>query len=163
VLAEGLTPTGSPAFREIIGVLRDMDDRLEEVRKDREGIKARALPLDKELGTMLREHRRRLLEYGAAGRLALGGEIEVLPLDDDQTLHEARPVTPDGRVSIDPGKLEARHDAQVKRVLKSGPVSVIILGGGHDLSASVRRLGNGRVEYIRVTTVQYAKLAGPGS
>jgi hypothetical protein len=37
-------------------------------------------------------------------------------------------------------KLETRHDAQVKAALASGPCAFIILGGGHDLSASVRLL-----------------------
>jgi hypothetical protein len=51
----------------------------------------------------------------------------------------------------------AREDAQVKAALASGPVSVIVLGGGHDLSDSVRRVGGGTVEYLRVTTRGYVE------
>jgi hypothetical protein len=34
-----------------------------------------------------------------------------------------------------------------------------VLGGKHDLSASVRRLGGGTTEYIRVTTHLYKEVA----
>jgi hypothetical protein len=56
---------------------------------------------------------------------------------------------------MDHAKNEARHDAQVKAALDNGPCALVILGGGHDLSASVRRLGKGKVEYLRVTTTRY--------
>src|SRR5262249_29849345 len=45
---------------------------------------------------------------------------------------------------------EKYKKARVKRALASGPFSVIVLGGAHDLSASVRRLGGGATEYVRV-------------
>jgi hypothetical protein len=40
--------------------------------------------------------------------------------------------------------LELRHDARVKAVMKEGPVAVIILGGAHDLAASMKWSGGGR-------------------
>jgi hypothetical protein len=49
---------------------------------------------------------------------------------------------------------------QAKTVLTSGPCSFIILGGKHNLSASVRRLGDGMTEYIRVTTRRYREVSG---
>jgi hypothetical protein len=53
----------------------------------------------------------------------------------------------------------------VKAALASGPWAFIILGGGHDLFAGVRRLAGGRAEYIRVTTARFRELAGkePGN
>jgi hypothetical protein len=50
------------------------------------------------------------------------GEVEVLPL------------------------VKVRHDGQVKRALASGPCSLVVLAGAHDLSASVPRLGGGNTE-----------------
>jgi hypothetical protein len=44
--------------------------------------------------------------------------------------------------------------------LRHGPVAVIVLGGSHDLSAQVRRLGGGRCDYLRVTTACYREAAG---
>ena len=63
-----------------------------------------------------------------------------------------KPVKPDGKVTFDQEQVEKRHDGQVKAVLDNGPVGLIILGGAHDLSKNVRRLGDGKCEYIRVTT-----------
>jgi hypothetical protein len=91
--------------------------------------------IDKELDTLVREHRGRLLELGAAGQ------------------DEA--ITPEGRVVQDAAALDARHDSQVKAALESGACAFVILGGSHDLSASVRRLGVGQTEYVRVTTGAY--------
>jgi hypothetical protein len=90
------------------------------------------------------------------------GEVEVLPLDDAALLEGAKPVRPDGAVGLDAARVEARHDGQVKRALASGTCSVLVLGGAHDLSASVRRLGGGNAEYIRVTTRRFKQVAGEG-
>jgi hypothetical protein len=57
-------------------------------------------------------------------------------------------------VKVEEKKLEGRHDAQLRELTKAGPVSVIVLGGAHDLSGSIRRAGNGW-EYLRVTTMGY--------
>jgi hypothetical protein len=62
-------------------------------------------------------------------------------------------------VRLDPAKTDARHDAQVRLAVASGRCSVLVLGGSHDLSASMRKLGGG-VEYIRVTTARYREIAG---
>jgi hypothetical protein len=62
-------------------------------------------------------------------------------------------------VRIGRAKTEARHDSQVRLAVASGPCSVLVLGGSHDLSASVRKLGGG-VEYIRVATGRYREFAG---
>jgi len=121
--------------------------------------KEKAQAIVSQLVTMLDDHKNRLLEMGAAGRLLISGELgDVLPLEDADALEKAKPISPSG-VKFDPLKIEARHDAQVKAVIKEGPVAVIVLGGSHDLSASVRRLGGGNCEYLRVTRKRFKEMA----
>jgi hypothetical protein len=147
VLAEGLTPQGMENYKEIVAALRDMHQQVAEMQRMRGKLKDDAADIDE----MVRDHRRRLLEYGAAVQLEIAHEVEVLPLDDRDLLEGAKPVERDGKMTPDPARREARHDGQVKAAMKSGAVSFIILGGDYDLSASVRRLRGGTVEYIRVT------------
>jgi hypothetical protein len=86
------------------------------------------------------------------------GKLDVFPLDDDELVEQA-PVTPDGKVKVDPAKLEARHDGQVKAAIDHGHISLLILGGSPDLSEAVRPVRGGSVEYVRVTTTQYKEIA----
>jgi hypothetical protein len=166
VLAEGLTPAGKPGYDALIDALRRAEAdagvlRLQWVKAKRlKGARARAL--EAEAGKLLAQHRadyrERFLEAGAAGRLLAAGELsEVLPLDDEALLQTARPVLPDSTVRADPEKVRAREDAQVWAALASSPCVLIVLGGDHDLSASVQRLGKGSCEYLRVTTKRYAE------
>lgn len=172
VFSEGFSPGELEAHRERIAVLQSMDKeqvpqvrkQLEEVRKLLEGAtgeqKDKAEAIKAQLVTMLDDHKHRLLEMGAAGRLLISGEIEdVLPLEDADALEKANPVTPSGVVKFDPKKLEARHDAQVKAIMKEGPVAVIVLGGANDLTRSIQRLGGGNCEYLRVTTKRFREIA----
>jgi hypothetical protein len=158
VLAEGLTPSGTDAYRRLIESLRETDQQLADLAKNHQSVKGDNPAIDREIAQLVRGHQRRLLEYGSSGRLAIAGLLEVLPLDDAEALANAKPVRLDGTLRADPNKLEARHDAQVKAALDSGPCSVLILGGSHDLSASVRRLA-ANTEYIRVTTRRYQEIA----
>ena len=48
-------------------------------------------------------------------------------------------------------KIEARQDAQLRVLRRGDPISVVVLGGAHDLSRAIRR-GGGDCEYLRVTT-----------
>src|SRR5262249_46736640 len=139
--------------------LRDTNERLAALARDHAPLKGKSPDVDRQLADLLRDHRRDLVPFGAAGRLAVRREVEVPPLDDEEALDRARPVTPDGKVKADAAKVEARHDAQVRAALDSGPVAVIVLGGGHDLSAAVRRAG-GDIEYVRVTVKRYRDFAG---
>jgi hypothetical protein len=157
--AEGLTPESLPAYRGVLAALRDTDRRLADLRRRRAEAKAEAPEIDRGIAELVRDHRRQMLEHGAAGQLAVAGEVEVLPLDDEAALARARPVGPDGKVRADPSAVEARHDAQVRAALASGPCAFVILGGSHDLSASVRRLGGGATEYLRLTTRRFQEVA----
>ena len=117
--------------------------------------------LEQNILGLLQGYHQQMVEIGAAGRLLVSGEIEdVLPLEDEEPLNAANPVTADGQVRFDALKLQARHDAIVKNVLKEGSFGLMILGGDHDLSENVRRLGRGRYEYVRVTTKRYREAAG---
>src|SRR5262249_43691152 len=109
------------------------DEQLAGLRRQRAEVKGQAPAVDAGINEMAQEHRARLLELGTAGRLAIQGGVEVLPLYGEVLLDQAKPVTPDGRVVIDAAKMEARHDAQVKAALANGPCSVLLLGGAHDL------------------------------
>ena len=101
-----------------------------------------------------------MVELGAAGRLLVSGEIEdVLPLEDEELLNAANPVTADGQLRFGALKVQARHDAIVKNVLKEGSFGLMIFGGDHDLSENVRRLGEGKCEYVRVTTKCFREAA----
>jgi hypothetical protein len=87
--------------------------------------------------------------------LVLAGEVEVLPLDEQEALDRAKP----GKVSMDPAKLEARHDAQVQAALADGRCSLLVLGGSHDLSVAIDKLSAGGVEYLRVTTSRFKEVS----
>jgi hypothetical protein len=177
VLIEGLTPDGVEALRARVEAARGMLARRPELLHQQEDVRgllarleaegkgdadrhARAAAVEKEIAALLAQPERELLELGAPARLLAGGELaEVLPLDDTRLLAEARPVGADGKVRADAAKGEAR-EAAIVAALRHGPIAVIVLGGGHDLSAQVRRLGGGRCDSLRVTTARYREAAG---
>ena len=172
VFSEGFSPGELEAYREKIAVLRSMEreqvpqvrKQLEDVRKLLEGAtgekKKKAEAIESDLATMLDEHKHRLLEMGVAGHLLISGELEdVLPLEDADALEEAKPISPSGSVKNDPIKIAARNDAQVRAVMRHGPVAVIVLGGAHDLTRSIQRFGGGNCEYLRVTTKRFKEFA----
>lgn len=173
IFSEGLTGKDYANFVEIVGVLGKMErDQVGPMRKELVGFRemlatmdaksesyAEVKKIEAEMAVLIDQHDLRLLEYGAAGRLLAAREIEqVLPLDDADRLDMAKPVTPSG-VKIDREKVAAREDAQVKAVMDKGGIGLIVLGGSHDLSDSVRRLGQGRCEYIRVTTRRFKEFS----
>jgi hypothetical protein len=169
VVSEGLAEGELHAYKEKIAAHRGVENekipalrmQLAEVRallartKEAEDRYAKAQKIEVEILTLLDQHRVALLELGAAGRLLMSGELEeVLPLEDAEKLEQAKPVTPSGEVKVDPAKVEVRRDAQVQIALKHGQRALVILGGSHDLSASVDRV-TGSCEYIRVTTNRF--------
>lgn len=91
------------------------------------------------------------LRIGPAGQLVAEGKLKrVLPVEEVGALKAANPVSDDGEVRIDEKLQQAREDAVVRHLLKARGLAVVVLGGGHDLRDSVRRLGDGRCEYVRV-------------
>ena len=176
---EGLTAEKEPLFRQQVEALKGLEEKqikdarvqLREVRRlmqemevagktntDRYGT---AASIEKELLDLLDQNRPQLLKVGAAGHLLLTGEIDsVLALDDGRLLDLAKPVTPDRRVKFDSSKVRQREDAQVMAVINAGPFALIVLGGAHDLSDSIRRVAGADCEYVRVTTKAYKEF-GP--
>jgi hypothetical protein len=174
---EGLTPHDLPNYYEKIAVLRDMEKnevphlraQLQEVRDLKAAMAGKGeagseryektVAIEKEVAALLDQHQGRLREVGAAGRLLIAGEIEtVLPLDESELLEQAKPITPDGKVVLDQGKVDARHDGQVKLALRNGTFALVVLGGSHDLSKSVRKTSDA-CEYIRITTKRYKQVS----
>jgi hypothetical protein len=92
VLAEGLTPEGMPAYREVIAALRDTHKELADLHRQRARVPKPVLAIDRQVDELVRGYSRQLVEYGAAARLALTGEVEVLPLDDEELLERPSPA-----------------------------------------------------------------------
>ena len=160
---EGLTADNAAEFADKVAGLKAMElDDIPKLRiqlKDISRLAARnpkeqeqGKAIEKEITTMLDQHRKRILELGVGGRLLIAGELKaVLPLEDAKVLGNVKPVR-DGELKLDPAIRAARNDAQVRELLKAGPVTVIELGGSDDLSAAVKRVADGKCEYLRVTT-----------
>lgn len=174
VFSEGFSPNELQMYKDKIAALRGVEkehipvlrQQLAEVRALLAGMKegderyAKAKNVEAEILGLLDQHRVALLGLGAAGRLLISGELdEVLPLEDAEKLEQAKPITPSGEVKLDPVKVEARHDAQVRTAFADGPFAVVILGGSHDLSVSASRFTGGRCEYLRVTTTRFKELS----
>jgi hypothetical protein len=131
VLIEGYTPEMQALMPVRIETLRNMAK-----------IEPKATKEEREEIRLLR------LEMGAAACLVASGELtEVLPLDRQKELGEARPVR-DGKVIEDPAKYAAREKVMIEMTKAHGPTAVIALGGKHRLEAP-------GVEVIRVTTAGY--------
>ncbi len=145
VFLEGIAQDEMPAFRKLLGQLARWK------KPDGDGL------LDMFLTDM---HRLDTLEVGAGGRLMMAGELEVLPAEDAEAMKAANPVK-DGKVQYDEAAIERREDAIVRNVLAAeSSVAVLILGGGHDLSDNIERIGGGQVEYVRVQVEAHKKAVG---
>lgn len=143
VYYEGFSKAELPAFRQLVTALN---------RFERRKLKGETAIEQ----FLLYEYRNDLLRLGAPGRLLMSGELdEVLPVEDAGLLKAANPVQQDGSVRLDEEIIRSREAAIVGHLLEGGPVSVVVLGGAHDLSHSLPT----SCEYIRVRTRQYADAA----
>jgi hypothetical protein len=135
VFCEGLTESEMPVYSAIINHLRRRGMNEHGLLAGWQGIDEAAL------------------RVGAAGQLLAIGELcEVVPAEDEPAFERANPFAGDrGEPVFDGPANAARQAAIVQRMLESGPVAVIVLGGGHDLSKQVRQLGGGQCEYVKVT------------
>lgn len=89
----------------------------------------------------------RAMFIDAAGQALLAGDIEsVLPADDEAAFEAANPDTDDD-VKLDAAANDAREAAMVRRLAESGPLAVVLLGVGHDLSKHAKERG---CDYIKV-------------
>jgi hypothetical protein len=110
--------------------------------------------LEQELSDAIRTQHVQAIEMGIATRLLAWGELKhVRPLDRAKELAEGKPVR-DGKVVPFDDFIAARRRAMVEQTKDDGALSVIILGGNHDLTAAIAELRPG-AEYLRVTSLSY--------
>lgn len=121
-----------------------------------EARRSNGIPDDAEFLQSIENVRRMMLQVGAAGQLYARGELrDILPLDDTDAHRASNPIGTDGSIQIDKAASPERHDAMVRNILEAdGQVVVIILGGAHDLSDSLKRL-TPEAKYERVTLKTY--------
>ncbi|MBI3410370.1 MAG: hypothetical protein HY040_18680 [Planctomycetes bacterium] len=136
IYCEGLSGEALPALRLRLDLLRDMD----------------ALDKAGKLDPAEKEQKRSLaLEVGTPGRLlALKEIVDVLPLEDQKALEDAKPEAKGGEILFDAAKVKARRIAMVSHLPVEG-LAVVILGGSHDLEP---HLPTGTL-YVKVTPKNY--------
>lgn len=141
VYMEGLTEKNLSAFNSFIKTLREFEVP--------EG--------DGALDLFLKEqYRRDCLQMGSAAQLKISGMIEsVLPLENAEAFEAANPVGKDGKIRIDESAEKKREDEMVRILMKGQGISVILLGGGHDLTDNLKRMKVDSVLYVRVSSKQY--------
>ena len=141
VYIEGLTEKNLSAFNKFIKTLREF-----EVPKGDDGFDL----------FFKEQYRKDLLQMGAAAQLLISNELKsVLPLEDAQAFEKANPITKDGKIQFDEAADQRREDEMVKILLKGKGISVIVLGGDHDLTDNLKRLKLGLVQYVRVRCKRY--------
>jgi hypothetical protein len=86
--------------------------------------------------------------FGAAAQALIAGDIKELAPAEDESAHERAAIEAVGQLVFDGPANAAREAAIVRRLIESGPLSVIMLGGDHDLSTHVRAIPG--CEYLRV-------------
>lgn len=144
VYIEGLTEKNLNAFNSFIKTLREFkvpegDDVFDLFLKD--------------------QYRRDCLQMGAAAQLMFSNELKsVLPLENAEAFEKANPVGKDGKVRFDIDAEEKREDEMIKILMKEKGISVIVLGGGHDLTDNLERMKMDEVRYARVSSKQYERV-----
>lgn len=126
VFHEGFTPEQLPAYKRHIEILKDFKQYLPTG--------------DSGLDRFTRyEYQTDMLLIGVPGQLLIDGHIKsVLPAEEAKAYEAANPVKPDGRIVFDEKANEARENAIVRTLMKSGSATeVLVLGGSHDLSDNV--------------------------
>lgn len=92
-------------------------------------------------------------DFGAAAQAFLAGDIEELRAAEDDLASEPAKIEAVGHLVFDGPANDAREAAIVQRLVRSGPLAVIVLGGDHDLSRHVRKIPG--CEYLRVFVEGY--------
>jgi hypothetical protein len=95
------------------------------------------------------KHRVEVLGLGATMRLIAEGLVEVRALEDAEALQKAKP----DKDGIDVAANAAREEQIARRLTGTDGLVVLILGG-HDLTAALRRQAPG-LRYLRVATKAY--------
>jgi transketolase C-terminal domain/subunit len=161
VFVEGLTAAEVEPFVLKAGVLAKADAQeiaqarmmLDDVKAMKQTPKARATA--NELAQMIRQHRSEVLKMGATMRLIAEGLVEVRALEDAEALRKAKP----DKDGIDVAANAAREETMARRLAGAEGLVVLILGGGHDLAAVLKRQA-ANVRYLRVATKAYREAGG---
>ena len=88
------------------------------------------------------------MAIGAAGQALVAGELAGVKPAEDEAAYRAANAFGGGGVAFEGAANEAREAAMARRLVASGPLSIVVLGGAHDLSRHVREIGD--CEYLRV-------------
>lgn len=165
VFVEGLTEENLPAFFEKARAVdevaaAEIPRLMEQLADARERGAGHARAIENQLDALWIDYRERLLSLGSAGRLCVAGKLDVRPLDDAALLERAKPRVAGGRVFVDSAAAKARADAMARLALRGeGPVVVVVLGAGQDLTESIEEQ-DPRCGYVRVTTRKVAEWIG---
>jgi hypothetical protein len=152
-----------PCFTKQLDEVRQMQKQMAAAGKENSDRWQKTKIIEKELIDLIDQHAADKLVMGAAVRLLITGELAAaLPLDDVKLLEAAKPVSPDGRIQFDAAKVKAREDGMVRIALAKDTIVVLILGGSHDLTGSIRAFAGEGCEYMRLTSQSYGKISGDG-
>lgn len=153
--------------KEQVALLTALLDKLDVSAVFVEGMTEKDMPVFKAISRLIAEKEETgelvgpweaMLRHGAVGRLYRWGMLkDVLPLEDESAYAAANPVGENGTVEFDAERNEKWEDAQAKNLLAKQGVVVVILGGAHDLTDNLRRLGDGDVQYVQVETKAYSR------
>jgi hypothetical protein len=153
VFYDGELTSDAASHRRLIEAARGAHRRLDEFKE-----LAKKESNDRETKREIETHEKALrdqdLVIGAVGRLEVEGFLEVKLLDDEAWVINFKKS---GRSNLEAAEVRSRQDAMVKMALSGKPVAFVVSNRAPDLSASVRKVGDGKVDYIRVTTRQFAK------
>ena len=144
VYMEGLTEKNLSAFNSFVKTLREFEVP--------EG--------DGALDLFLKEqYRRDLMQMGAAAQLLINRRLEsVLPLENAEAFEAANPVGKDGKIRFDKYAEEKREDEMLRILMKGQGIKVILLGGGHNLTDSLKRMKVDSVLYVRLKSKEYERI-----
>ena len=159
ICIEGLVERDVSIYEAKVRVLRDFGDKISELRESRVDLDDdEDSELIGQIDAVLENYRRDILQLGAAGQMVLSGEItNIRPSESLEAYEQADPLK-DGTVVLDEKVIERRQDA-IASVLTANSVSLVILGGAHDLADNLPA----DVEYLRVTTAFYAEIQDESS
>lgn len=123
-----------PALRKQLDEGRLLMVQMQAAGRDKTERYDQVVGIEKEINGLVEKHRLEMLAMGAARRLLVVGELGVFPLE------KANPQEGTQTGDNDDQNAQGRNDAIVRNLLAHGPVTIIILGGDHDLSEGVKRV-----------------------
>ena len=154
ICIEGLVGRDVSIYKAKVRVLGDFGEKMSDLRDSRDDLDGdEDSELIDQIDAVLKKYRQDTLQLGAAGQMVLSGELtNIRPSESLEAYEQANPLK-EGTVVLDEEAIERRQDAIVS-VLTANNVSLVILGGAHDLANNLPA----DVEYCRVTTAFYGEI-----